>query len=186
MAQWYSAWLETEGPPVRASPASLRCGPWARHIYLSLVLVQPRKTHSCLTERLLMGCKESNQTKNQKKKSKVAMHYTAILEFFNQHLLPKHIFPWTETWWKSFGNIEIQNRLKSSHLHIKDSLALNSHLGILQPTSSFKPYILLSTIWMEGLRQYGDSEIAKIIRFTHQRWPCTKKPSWNFSTNIFF
>ena len=31
---------------------------------------------------------------------------------------------------------------------------------------------------MEGLRQYGDSEIAKIIPFTHQRWPFTKQPSW--------
>ena len=46
-------------------------GPWARHIYPSLVLVQPRKTRPCLTERLtrpyiterlLMGRKESNQT----------------------------------------------------------------------------------------------------------------------------
>ena len=40
----------------------LRCGSRARHIYPSLVLVQPRKTLPCLTERLLMGCKESNQT----------------------------------------------------------------------------------------------------------------------------
>ena len=31
-------------------------------IYSSLVLVQPRKTCPCLTERLLMGRKESNQT----------------------------------------------------------------------------------------------------------------------------
>ena len=30
--------------------------------FSTLVLVQPRKTHPCLTERLLMGCKESNQT----------------------------------------------------------------------------------------------------------------------------
>ena len=30
--------------------------------YPSLVLVQPRKTRPCLTERVLMGCKESNQT----------------------------------------------------------------------------------------------------------------------------
>ena len=45
-----------------SSPASLRCGPWARHIYPSLVLVQPRKTRPCLTERLLMGCNKSNQT----------------------------------------------------------------------------------------------------------------------------
>ena len=31
--------------------------------FTSLVLVQPRKTRPCLTERLLMGRKESNQTK---------------------------------------------------------------------------------------------------------------------------
>ena len=35
------------------------------NIYPSLVLVQPRKTCPCLNERLLMGCKESNQTNKQ-------------------------------------------------------------------------------------------------------------------------
>ena len=65
VAQWYSSWLETEGQRVQASQASLCCGPWARHIYPSLVLVQPRKTRPCLTERLLMGRKESNQTNPQ-------------------------------------------------------------------------------------------------------------------------
>ena len=34
----------------------------SKNINPSLVLVQPRKTRPCLTERLLMGCKESNQT----------------------------------------------------------------------------------------------------------------------------
>ena len=53
-------------PGVRALPASLRYGPSARHIYPSSVLVQPRKTRPCLTERLLMGRKESNQTNNVK------------------------------------------------------------------------------------------------------------------------
>ena len=48
VAQWYSAWLETERPQVRASPVSLCCGSWARHIYPNLVLVQPRKTHLSL------------------------------------------------------------------------------------------------------------------------------------------
>ena len=48
-------------------PASLRCGPWARHIYPILVLVQPRKTRPYLTERLLMGRKESNKTNKQTK-----------------------------------------------------------------------------------------------------------------------
>ena len=43
--------------------------PQARHIYPSLVLVQPRKTRPCLTERLLMGRKESNQTKQTNKLS---------------------------------------------------------------------------------------------------------------------
>ena len=33
-------------------------------IYPSLVLVQPRKTRLSLTERVLMGRKESNQTKH--------------------------------------------------------------------------------------------------------------------------
>ena len=61
--QWYSAWLETEGPRVRASPVSC---PWAILIDPSLVLVQPRKTCPYITERLLMlmGRKESNQTNN--------------------------------------------------------------------------------------------------------------------------
>ena len=36
--------------------------PWARHIYPSLVLVQPRKTRPYITERLLMQGKESNKT----------------------------------------------------------------------------------------------------------------------------
>ena len=35
-------------------------------IHPSLILVQPRKTRPCLTERLLMGRKESNQTNNLK------------------------------------------------------------------------------------------------------------------------
>ena len=39
--------LETEGPRVRASPASLSCGPRATHVYPSLVLVQPRKNRHC-------------------------------------------------------------------------------------------------------------------------------------------
>ena len=37
----------------------------SKNIYPSLVLVQPRKTRPFITERLLMGRKESNQTKTQ-------------------------------------------------------------------------------------------------------------------------
>ena len=39
--------------------------PWARHINPSLELVDPRKTCPYLTERLLMGLKESNQAKQK-------------------------------------------------------------------------------------------------------------------------
>ena len=52
-----------EGPRVRASPASLRCGLWARHIYPSSILVQHRKTRPYINERLLMGRKKSNKQK---------------------------------------------------------------------------------------------------------------------------
>ena len=39
----------------------------SKNINPSLVLVQPRKTCPFITERLLMGCKESNQTNKQTK-----------------------------------------------------------------------------------------------------------------------
>ena len=42
-------------------------------IYLSLVLVQPRKARPCLTERLLMGHKESNQTKSNNDGSSIGL-----------------------------------------------------------------------------------------------------------------
>ena len=48
---------------VRSSPASLRCV-LKSDINPRLVLVQPRKTCPFITERLLMGRKESNQTNN--------------------------------------------------------------------------------------------------------------------------
>ena len=39
----------------------------SKNIFPSLVLVQPRKTRPFITERLLMGRKESNQTNKQTK-----------------------------------------------------------------------------------------------------------------------
>ena len=51
------------GPWVRASRVSLCCVLEQDTLINSLVPVQPRKTHPYITERLLMGRKESNQTK---------------------------------------------------------------------------------------------------------------------------
>ena len=52
--------------------------PWARHINPSLVLVQPRKTHPYITERLLMGLK--NQIKQN---SRLLKETTFLDEFFS-------------------------------------------------------------------------------------------------------
>ena len=66
-AQWLS------GRVLDSRPRGRRFEPHRRHCIVvleqdtfipSLVLVQPRKTRPCLTERLLMGRKESNQTKS--------------------------------------------------------------------------------------------------------------------------
>ena len=86
--------LESEGPRVRVSPASLRCGPWTRQIYPSLVLVQHRKTRPYITERLLMGRKESNQTKSNKSNIRVLtwdvqstiFHSWQVISWFDQAL----------------------------------------------------------------------------------------------------
>ena len=50
-------------------------------------------------------------------------------------------------------------KLKSVHLGIKDGHAINSHLEILQTSSSFKPYVFLSRNYMGSSRTHGDSEL---------------------------
>ena len=58
--QWLSGRMFDSRPRVRASPESLRCV-LEQDINPCLVLVQPRKICPFITERLLMGRKESNQ-----------------------------------------------------------------------------------------------------------------------------
>ena len=140
MAQWKSAWLQTEGSQVRASPASLRCGPWARHIYPSLVLVEPRKTRPCLAERLLMRLKESNQT-NCYKHPKLFLSsdcYISISDFQIVHWCNSiiNINSWGEQWlsWKSV-------RLGIEWLLVQVSLSAKSLCSVLNK----KLYRLLNT-----------------------------------------
>ena len=52
----------------------------SKSINPSLVLVQPRKTRPFITERLLKGCKESNQT--NKNYRKIAIKWSFFCEFF--------------------------------------------------------------------------------------------------------
>ena len=57
--------METEGGTGSSPTGVTALCPSARHINPSLLLVQPGKTRPYITERLLMGLKESNQTKNK-------------------------------------------------------------------------------------------------------------------------
>ena len=61
--QWLSGRVLDSRPRGRGFEP-LHC-PQAEHINSSLVLVQPRKPCAFITERLLMGCKQSNQTNKQ-------------------------------------------------------------------------------------------------------------------------
>ena len=65
--------------------------PWARHINPSLVLVQPRKTHPFITERLLMGRKESNK---QNLKNDISLN---------------HLSDWAETFWYAIWRFRFPN-----------------------------------------------------------------------------
>ena len=62
-AQWLSGRvLDSRPRGHRFEPHQCHCIVSLSRTHLSLVLVQPRKTHPYITERLLMGRKESNQT----------------------------------------------------------------------------------------------------------------------------
>ena len=73
--------------------------------------------------------------------------------------------------------------LKSFHFDVKEGPALNSHLGILQTSSSSKPCVLLSRNTMRGTRQ-NMFRMAWTVLFRYQRRACTNYSSWNSSNNI--
>ena len=70
-AQWLSGRVLDSRPRGRGfEPHRRHCDlSLSKNINPSLVLVQPRKTRPFITERLLMGRKESNKTKQNKKRT---------------------------------------------------------------------------------------------------------------------
>ena len=72
-AQWLSGRVLDSRPKGRGfEPHRSHCVvSLSKNINPSLVLVQPRKTRPFITERLLMGRKESNQTNKQTNKADV-------------------------------------------------------------------------------------------------------------------
>ena len=128
---------------LRASPASVRCGPWARHIYPSLVLVQPRNTRPCLTEKLLMGRKESNQT-NKNCRSRIAGFSRSQLIRIHTVSLATYKFccnkqPCIWAWWNT-GPEVIKLFSCSTQLNTKFILLINFKM----PTIVGKKFLYLS------------------------------------------
>ena len=86
-------------PQVRASPASLGCGPWAR---------------LCFTEKLLMGRKESNQTNKQNQIPYLV--WTMVKGFLRRFQIFSFdfmSFPNMHHWW--YGFVFLSLYLVSSH-----------------------------------------------------------------------
>ena len=77
-AQWLSGRVLDSRPRVRGfEPQRRHCVvSLSKNIYPSLVLVQPRKTRPFITERFLMGRKESNHIKSNLTKSNKNAPYT--------------------------------------------------------------------------------------------------------------
>ena len=64
--------------PAKAQPQTRHCVvSLSKNINPSLVLVQLRKTHPFIAERLLMGHKESNQT-NKQTKAQISLRIRAV------------------------------------------------------------------------------------------------------------
>ena len=77
-AQWLSGRVLDSRPKGRGfEPHRRHCVvSLSKNINTSLVLVLPRKTHPFITERLLMGRKESNKTNKQSGKSVIEFFYS--------------------------------------------------------------------------------------------------------------
>ena len=80
-AQWLSGRVLDSRPKGRGfEPQRRHCVvSLSKNINPSLVLVQPRKTRPFITERLLMGRKESNQTNKLLDLDKKAIHMTIAI-----------------------------------------------------------------------------------------------------------
>ena len=81
-AQWLSGRVLDSRPKGRGfEPHCRHCFvSLSKNINSSLVLVQPRKTCPCLTERLLKGRKESNQTNKQRLSLNAGQKYCRMLQ----------------------------------------------------------------------------------------------------------
>ena len=87
-AQWLSGRVLDSRPKGRGfEPHRRHCVvSLSKNFNPSLVLVQPRKTRSFITERLLMGRKESNQTNKQINQALKAVHVDFVTDTYIQRI----------------------------------------------------------------------------------------------------
>ena len=94
--------------------------PWARQVNPSLVLVQPRKTCPFITERLLMGRKESNQTnKTQFRPDKMSGLSWIQMVWHSQMVLKKF------SRWQKHKELPDMQRVKQASTNCQVNLKLN-------------------------------------------------------------
>ena len=62
-------------------------------LIIRIIFLDPRKTRPCLTERLLMGAKESNQTKNHIWSISILLFEVGIPNFVCECILEWRIYP---------------------------------------------------------------------------------------------
>ena len=87
----------------------------SKNINPSLVLVQPRKTRPFITERLLMGRKESNQTNKQNNTQnidKIIMVLNKLYKFINIYKFQSK--PLTKLQIFKFAQILVNNKISDS------------------------------------------------------------------------
>ena len=107
--------------------------------------------------------------------SKMAMHQTAILEFFKKFLLQNPMPSWSETrqtWMLRINKISGWQRTKQQSWYLSNNILPQTICPHEQKLD-----------WMLQAKKRLIN--ANFISLQYKRWSCTKQPSWNFSNNFF-
>ena len=145
----------------------------SKNINPSLVLVQSRKTRPFITERLLMGCKESNQTDKQSKWSKLCILYCTQNG-------PKSVYPIALIWPKLCIPYCIQNDQNSVY---PIALKMTKTVYLIALKMAKTLYTLLHSKWPKLCISYCTQNVQNSVypialkmdktlyTILHSKWP---------------